>query len=43
MADERQINTFFRLQNTEIIDNLPDSPVTDKEVFVGLRALRDNW
>jgi len=43
MADERQINTFFRLQNAEIIDNLLNQANTDKEVFVSLRALRDNW
>lgn len=43
MADERQINTFFRLKNDEIIDNLPTNPFTDKEVFICLRTLRDNW
>lgn len=43
MADERQINTFFRLKNPEVIGNLPNSPSNDKEVFVELRSLRDHW
>lgn len=43
MADERQINTFFRLNNDEIINNLPNAVINDKEVFTSLRALRDKW
>jgi len=43
LADERQINTFFRLQNDEIRNNLPNQPQTNKEVFFSLRAMRDNW
>lgn len=43
MADERQINTFFRLNNTEIIENLPNEVNNDKQVFFSLRALRDKW
>ncbi len=43
MADERQINTFFRLQNSEVRQNLPTSANSDKDVFVSLRSLRDNW
>ena len=43
MADERQINTFFRLQNDEIRGNLPNNPQSNKEVFFSLRSLRDDW
>ncbi|MFK8011715.1 MAG: hydroxyacylglutathione hydrolase C-terminal domain-containing protein [Marinicellaceae bacterium] len=43
MADERQINTFFRLNNQEIRNNLPNKPQTEKDVFVSLRSCRDNW
>lgn len=43
MADERKINTFFRLNNNEIINKLPNKTNSDKEVFVSLRALRDKW
>lgn len=46
---ERQINTFFRLQNPSIIDslrksfpNLGKSP-SRKEVFLKLRELRNDW
>jgi len=43
MGDEREINTFFRLTNVEIIKNLPKPARNEKEVFVSLRALRDKW
>ena len=43
MAVERQINTFFRLNKDEIIQNLPNKATSDKDVFVSLRALRDKW
>lgn len=43
MRDEREINTFFRLTNEEIIKNLPTQTNNIKEVFVALRALRDKW
>jgi len=47
MRDERKINTFFRLENKEIIENLPnthtDQYYSKKDVFTSLRALRDNW
>lgn len=46
---EKEFNTFFRLSNLEIIsklsseiDGFSDSP-TEKQVFVALRELRNNW
>ncbi|MDG2018511.1 MAG: hydroxyacylglutathione hydrolase [Porticoccaceae bacterium] len=46
---EKQINCFLRLDNHEIVANLkdsvanfPDKP-TPKEVFLALRALRNDW
>jgi hydroxyacylglutathione hydrolase len=46
---EKQINCFLRLDNSEIIANLqhtvtdfPNQP-TSKDVFLALRALRNNW
>lgn len=46
---EKQINCFLRLENPEIIANLkhsapnfPSQP-TSKDVFLALRALRNNW
>jgi hydroxyacylglutathione hydrolase len=49
MADERKINSFLRLENSEIIKQLrKDFPEMSalpnkKEVFLALRRLRDNW
>lgn len=49
MQDERRINTFLRLKNHSIINNLrakfPDLPKnpSEKEVFLALRELRNNW
>ncbi len=49
LAQEREINTFFRLQNPSIIaqlqqsfPDLGDSP-SPKDVFLKLRELRNNW
>ena len=46
---EKQVNTFFRLQNPsviahlrEIFSDLPDAP-DPKTVFLALRTLRNNW
>ncbi len=46
---EKEINAFFRLHSPTVIAKLrqafpdmPDEP-TPKEVFVRLRALRNNW
>ena len=46
---EKEINTFFRLQNNSIINtlrdafpSLPDTP-SPKEVFIHLRELRNKW
>lgn len=43
IADEKQINTFLRLDKDEIIKNLKSKPKNNKEVFISLRALRDKW
>lgn len=49
LADERRINTFFRLQSREIIERLreafPELPAqpSPKEVFLRLRELRNRW
>jgi hydroxyacylglutathione hydrolase len=49
LGEERMFNTFFRLENDEIIEGLkaklPDlSPKLDsKSVFLALRRLRDDW
>jgi len=49
MADERNINSFLRLENPAIIIELrkkfPEMSVnpSKKEVFLALRKLRDNW
>ncbi|MDR2215888.1 MAG: MBL fold metallo-hydrolase [Nevskiaceae bacterium] len=49
LADEQRINTFFRLQNPEVVENLrrcftelPAEP-TARQVFVCLRQLRNKW
>ncbi len=49
LADEREINTFFRLRNPEVIAGLcerfPDlsSDPDPREVFLKLRELRNSW
>ena len=49
IAQERQINTFFRLEETEVIETLradfPDLPQNPdpKTVFLKLRELRNHW
>lgn len=49
MKDERKINSFLRLKNPAIINKLkssfpglPKNP-SEKEVFIALRELRNNW
>ena len=49
LGEEKEVNTFFRLHNPEIIEKLreefPDlsSKPDTKEVFLKLRELRNNW
>jgi hydroxyacylglutathione hydrolase len=49
IEQEKSINTFFRLNNDEVIENLrakfPDMPAKpdEKTVFVALRELRNSW
>ncbi|MBT3586846.1 MAG: hydroxyacylglutathione hydrolase [Halobacteriovoraceae bacterium] len=40
---EKEVNTFFRLNNSEIINNLSGETSSPKEVFLRLRELRNNW
>jgi len=40
---ERQFNSFFRLENQEIIQNLKPASQARKDVFVALRKQRDRW
>jgi hydroxyacylglutathione hydrolase len=49
LAEEKQFNTFFRLQSPSVIaklresfPDLPDEPDA-KTVFVKLRELRNSW
>jgi hydroxyacylglutathione hydrolase len=49
LAQEREVNTFFRLGQASVIDTLrqafPDLPAQPDEetVFVKLRELRNSW
>jgi len=43
IGDEREINTFFRLDNEEIKDNLNQEFNSELEVFAKLRATRNSW
>ncbi|MFC7048920.1 hydroxyacylglutathione hydrolase [Emcibacter nanhaiensis] len=49
LGEEKTFNTFFRLDNPEVIErlrekfpDLSDTP-TEKEVFIALRELRNSW
>ena len=49
LAEEKTINTFFRLSNPEVIAGLKDShpelgdSPSPKAVFLALRELRNRW
>ncbi len=43
IGDERDFNTFLRLNNAEIIDHLSLDNPSSKDVFIALRGLRDKW
>lgn len=43
IGDEKAFNTFFRLGNQEIIKNLAVKSHDPQEVFLALRAKRDQW
>ncbi|RLA62994.1 MAG: hydroxyacylglutathione hydrolase [Epsilonproteobacteria bacterium] len=40
---EKEINTFLRLDKKSIREHLPITPTSDKEVFLTLRQLRNEW
>ncbi len=43
IAKEKEINTFFRLNEKEVIQNLSGDTSNDKQVFLRLRELRNKW
>jgi hydroxyacylglutathione hydrolase len=43
MKLEREVNTFLRLDQKEIISNLNLTTATNKQVFLSLRELRNKW
>ena len=43
MKLEREVNTFLRLEQKEIINNLNLKTNSKKQVFLSLRELRNNW
>ncbi|MFT7558114.1 MAG: hydroxyacylglutathione hydrolase [Flavobacteriales bacterium] len=43
IADEREINTFFRLDSVELRDSIKANGFSEKQTFVALRAERDSW
>ncbi|MCO4795200.1 MAG: hydroxyacylglutathione hydrolase, partial [Bacteriovoracaceae bacterium] len=43
IAEEKEINTFFRLNEPEVINNLSGDTTDDKQVFLRLRELRNKW
>jgi hydroxyacylglutathione hydrolase len=43
IGDERNFNTFLRLNSEEIIDQLSLENPSPKQVFIALRGLRDKW
>jgi hydroxyacylglutathione hydrolase len=43
LKEEKEINTFFRLDSQELKSNLPGNLNSRKEVFLTLRELRNSW
>jgi hydroxyacylglutathione hydrolase len=43
LADEARVNPFLRLKSPEIQSQLPKNLKTEKELFIHLRKLRDQW
>lgn len=43
LREEKEINTFFRLDSHELKANLPGAPETRKDVFLTLREMRNSW
>jgi hydroxyacylglutathione hydrolase len=43
IGDERQFNSFFRLDSPQIRERLNCQSASEEQVFVALRSLRDNW
>ncbi|MDD0853758.1 hydroxyacylglutathione hydrolase [Halobacteriovorax sp. GB3] len=43
IGEEREINTFFRLSNSEIKKNLSALECSEKDIFIKLREKRNHW
>lgn len=43
IAKEKEINTFLRLDNSEVIANISGDTSSEKQVFLRLRELRNKW
>lgn len=43
MGEEKEINPFLRTGEQEILDNIGLGPVSEKQVFLTLRELRNRW
>lgn len=43
IGDERLFNSFFRLDSPQIRERLDCQSVSEEQVFIALRSLRDNW
>lgn len=43
VGNEREFNTFFRLDNEEVVSGLKGNVDSEKEVFLRLRELRNKW
>lgn len=43
IADEKKVNTFFRLNESTVIENLDGDTSDEKQVFLRLREKRNKW
>jgi hydroxyacylglutathione hydrolase len=43
IGDERLFNSFFRLDSPQIRERLDCQSVSEEQVFIALRSMRDNW
>ena len=43
ISEEKEINVFFRLNSDSVIANLSEKNLSEEEVFIKLRKLRDNF
>jgi hydroxyacylglutathione hydrolase len=43
LGKEKEVNVFFRLDSKTIRENIDEDVESDKDVFIALRKLRNNW